>query len=210
MSCAGKSDPMPRSIFERFARRDVEDLIAEYPLAWVNGVDGHAEHASLLPLLLQRGAGGGPEILLGHMARTNPLVSLFDTNPKALILFRGPQAYVGPAQAGRRDWVPTWNYAQVRIEASITLLPEMGDAALRALVDHMESREAAPWAVEETGPRYQPMVKAIIAFEARIERVAGKFKLGQDETPETLHHILDRHPDESLTRWMRRMNSARL
>lgn len=199
-----------RPMFETFTNRDVVDLIAEYPLAWVCARGGKADHASLLPLLAETGEDGRVTRLIGHMARRNPLWAELERDPAALILFQGPQAYVSPSVVGQRDWVPTWNYAQLRIEADIRFLPSGGDAALELLVDAMESSQEDPWRVEETGPRYRGMEQRIIAFDADVTVLRGRFKLGQDETPETLRSIVANHPDSALVRWIRRFNEGRI
>ncbi len=105
--------------FGRFDDRDVVDLIAEYPLAWVCARRGRAAEASLLPLLVETDALGRPISLVGHMARRNPLVAALQADPHAMILFTGPQAYVSPELVSERRWAPTWNYAQLRIEAEL-------------------------------------------------------------------------------------------
>ena len=115
---ANKEESMA-DLFERYTEVDVTDQIREYPLAWVCSRQGPAMAASLLPLLAETGADGQIHTLLGHMARRNPLFQALTDNPSVLILFSGPQAYVSPACVSDPNWGPTWNYAQVRIEASI-------------------------------------------------------------------------------------------
>lgn len=197
------------SIFERFEADDAAALIAEYPLAWLCPCGSGQEDATLLPLLAEGDAGGRITRLIGHMARTNPLWPRLLADPAALILFQGPQAYISPAVVGRRDWVPTWNFAQLRVEARIAFQPDKGDAALAMIVEAMERAQPDPWRIEETGPRYGRMVQSIIAFEAHVTSIRGRFKLGQDETPETLRSILANHPDAALVRWMKRFNQGR-
>lgn len=195
------------SVFEKFSNDDAADLIAEYPLAWVCPRSG-GEEASLLPLLAERDEAGAITRLIGHMARTNPLRQRLIDEPRALILFQGPQAYVSPAVVGRRNWAPTWNFAQLRIETEI-VFHDSGDFALALLVDTMERGRAHPWRVEETGPRYRQMEQSIIAFDANLVSLHGRFKLGQDETPETLKAICANHSDAALVRWMKRFNEGR-
>jgi transcriptional regulator len=127
-----------------------------------------------------------------------------------LVLFQGPQGYISPGWVRDRTWGPTWNYAQLRIEAEVRFDPDGGDAALAALVQAMEAGRDAPWRVDALGSRYRPMEQAIIAFRARITALRGRFKLGQDERPEILADILARLPDPALARWMRRFNKGRL
>ena len=119
------------SIFERFSPDDVRELVREYPLAWVFARGAEDPAPSLLPLLGDYDALGRLVGLVGHMSRRNPLVEAFSHDPRALILFQGPSAYVSPDQAGRRDWAPTWNYAQLSIEATVRITPTETDAAIR-------------------------------------------------------------------------------
>ena len=198
------------SLFERYHAQDIVDLIASYPLAWVVAADGDAHHASLLPLLSERDADGHVVSLLGHLARTNALFDELRRAPKALILFTGPHGYISPASVSDRCWAPTWNYAQVRIEADIHFDEQGIDSALETLVDAMERGRENPWRIAEMGARYAGMAGAVIAFRATIGRLEGRFKLGQDEKPATLAEILARRPDDDLSHWMRRFNRARL
>lgn len=197
------------ALFERFAPADVRDLIADFPLAQVRAVDADLP-PSLLPLLGDYDDSGRLTTLVGHMAARNPLVEALGRDGRASVLFRGPSGYVSPAHAGRRDWAPTWNYVQVDIDAVVEFTPEETDAAVRRLVDTMEAGRAAPWRVEELGERYRMMSTRIIGFRAHVSRIRGRFKLGQDEGPETLRRIIAAAPDPELARWMTRFNGDRL
>ncbi len=205
----GALDPSG-GLFERFGGADVRDLISEYPLAWILPRDGEVREASLLPLLGEFDAQGRLTDIVGHMGRRNPLFAALSNDPRAVVLFRGPESYVSPEHAGKRDWAPTWNYAQLRIEAEVEFMPEETGAAVARLVEAMEAPRAAPWRSEELGDRYAQMERAIIGFRARVTRLTGRFKLGQDETPETLKTIIANLPDAAMARWMRRFNAERI
>lgn len=196
--------------FEGIDKRDVIDLIGEYPLAWVCARNGRAAEASLLPLLVETDALGRPVSLVGHMARRNPLVAALTADPHALILFTGPQAYVSPELVSEPRWAPTWNYAQLRIEAELRFDAISSGTSLSMIVDSMEQGRARPWTTADMGPRYDVLEKAIIGFRARIDVLHATFKLGQDEPIELLRQILAGHPDSALVRWMRRLNAGRL
>lgn len=198
------------SPFERFASADVTDLIAEYPLAWVCPTDLHAEQPSLLPLLGETDPQGSLIGLIGHMARRNPLVPILTTDPRAVFLFTGPQAYLSTALVSEPTWAPTWNYAQLRIAATIRFEPDKGGEALQKLLDVPGHEATTGWTTAMMGARYGAMEQAIIAFRADVIQVEGRFKLGQDERPETLREIVAGHPDAGLVRWMRRFNATRL
>jgi transcriptional regulator len=179
-------------LFERFGDADVRALVEGYPLAWVCGGAAAALETSQLPLI-----------------GSNPLHAALSDDPRAKILFSGPQTYVSPEHARRRNWAPTWNYAQLTIGAEIAFDSDLTEYALKVLIDAMEAGRAAPWGVEELGPRYDGMLERIIGFRARVTRVSGKFKLGQDEDDTTLGAILDALPDGDMTAWMRRFNPGR-
>ena len=196
------------SPFERFDDRDVIDLIAAYPLAWVT--TGPGGPASLLPLLVDLDDDGRLTGLIGHLARHNPLVAALSADPRAEILFTGPQGYVSPELVSQPGWAPTWNYAQARITADIVFDPAAGDAALAMLVDRMEQGRARPWQIADMGPRYGKLRAGILAFHARIDQLDARFKLGQDEMPASLDEILAAHPDAALVAWMKRANATRL
>jgi transcriptional regulator len=190
---------------------DVLALIREFPLAWVMTRDERsAQVATLLPMLADVDAEGRLVSLLGHMARRNPLFAALEAEPRATLLFTGPQAYVSPGLVSNPTWAPTWNYAQVRIEADIRLRPDLGHVALDRLTRMMDETDQTGWRPPDVGDRYEAMERAIIAFEAEVTSLTAKFKLGQDETDPSLTEILASHPDLVLTRWMRRMNTHRV
>jgi transcriptional regulator len=197
------------SHFETYAPRDVADLIAEYPLAWVTARGGGAEAAALMPLLTELDGEGNIVRLIGHMGRNIPLRHALAVDPRALILFQGPQGYVSPNMAGLRDWAPTWNFIQVRIEAELIFQPERTTAAIEQLVEVMEADQPAPWRIEELGARAESLKSRIIAFTATPTQVRGYFKLGQDESVEVLRSILET-TEPALARWTRRLNAGRV
>lgn len=195
------------TIFDQYGAADIRHLIDQYPLAWVTSPDG--EEASLLPLVGVYDAEGELTELIGHFAKANPLAAALARDPRAVILFKGPDAYISPSQAGRRDWGPTWNYAQLRVWADITIDDTLTAFSLHLLADKLEAGRERPWHPAELGPRHGQLIKHIIGFRARVTRMKGKFKLGQDERPETLRHILAHMPDAGLDAWMRRFNPHR-
>ena len=195
-------------IFSRFDAADVRDLIAEYPLAWVTASGGgdRVAEASLLPLLGDYGEDGHLVGLVGHLARRNPLHARLLADPAATVLFTGPQGHVSVTQAGARDRGPTWNYAQLTIAADIVFEPERTEAAIARLVT---ATEGTGWTAAELGSRYDGMVRAVIAFRARVTGLVGRFKLGQDEPRPVFDAIVRSHPDAALVRWMRRFDRGK-
>jgi len=204
------SEPMTGNPFTRFSNDDVRSLIEHYPLAWVQARSGDPLDASLLPLVGVYDADGTLVELIGHLARSNPLCAAWAVDPVATVLFRGPQAYVSPQYAERRNWGPTWNYAQLAISCEIRLDDAQTEPSLDVLTDLVEAGRPAPWRKEELAERYPGLLSAIIGFRAPVVELRGKFKLGQDERDDTLRAILRNMPDEEVRDWMTRFNIDRL
>lgn len=198
------------SPFDQWTDRDLVNLVAAYPLAWL--VSGNAPLLSTpLPMLLETDGAGRPTSLLGHFALSNPQVEVIRAEPTTLFLFTGPHAYVSPELiTSTRNWGPTWNYAIARVTAEVRFDEGLNDEALAALVAAMEHGREKPWSAAELGQRYKQMKRHIIAFRARIIDVAARFKLGQDERPDVLSDIVAGFDDGDLASWMRRFNADRL
>lgn len=196
-------------LFDKFENADVRALIEEFPLAWVCAGPAGEVEASLLPLVGIYDEGGRLVELIGHLMRSNPLHATLTRDPRATILFKGPDAYVSPEHAGVRNWGPTWNYAQIKIGADVEIGEALTEYSLKVLIEAMEAHRGQPWSVEELGARYDAMLRSIIGFRATVTSLSGKFKLGQDEKADTYASIMASLPDEATISWMRRFNKGR-
>ena len=148
--------------------------------------------------------------LTGHFPRFNPHFKQLQDRPRALFVFQGPHAYISPEYVSKKNWAPTWNFAIIRIEAEVIFDDSLTDEALQRVVAHMERDVAQPWSVDALGPRYQQLRNAVIGFRAPIRSITARFKLGQDENPETLSEIVQRIDDAPLIQWMKRFNPDRM
>jgi len=137
--------------------------------------------ATRVPLILERSR-GSRGTLLGHIARANPQWRSFDGERQCLAMFDGPHAYVSPSWYINAPAVPTWNYAAVHVYG----IPRpIHDAEqLSALVDQLvavyEAGMAEPWPGILPPDFRTSMLKAIVGFSIEIDRIEGKFKLGQN------------------------------
>lgn len=197
------------ALFDRFGVTDVRKLIEAYPLAWVCGNGAGEMEASLLPLVGRFDEEGRLVELIGHLMRSNPLYPALSADRRATILFKGPDSYISPQHAGIRNWGPTWNYAQINLQAEIAFDDNLTEHALDLLIDAMEAGRPQPWSKYELGERYRIMLERIIGFRATVTSVTGKFKLGQDEDPHILDSILRTLPDAAAVAWMRQFNGGR-
>lgn len=136
-----------------------------------------------LPVLLERnGAGYGK--IRGHIARNNPQSKLFDSREPAVIVFRGPHSYISPVWYNRPETVPTWNFAVVH--ASGTPTPITGRDAihdlLASLIRKFEGKDSAYDFSKLPDSYTSSLIANIVGFEMTIERLEGKFKLGQERS----------------------------
>jgi transcriptional regulator len=171
-----------------FAETDLATLHAfierhSFALLCSPGADG-VPFASHLPLLLDRRA--GPHgTLVGHLARSNPQWRHADGQP-VLAVFSGPHAYISPAWYGAGEVVPTWNY--VAVHASGVFRATHDPAELLRIVQDMvalyEGGREAPWKLEASGDFIERMLRGIVGFRIEIDRIEGKWKLGQNRTAE--------------------------
>lgn len=178
---------------------EIAALIRDHPLAWVASRD---LDATLLPLIVECDAHGTPVALVGHYPRRNPQVAAFTRDPHALILFTGAQGYVSPTLVSNPTWGATWNYAAIRIVATLTFVPDETEDALRRLAARLEP--SGGWRPEQMGARFDQLARHVVAFRAQIVSCEPQFKLGQDERASTFAEIVAGHPDPALVAAMLR------
>ena len=141
--------------------------------------------ASHLPIFLDTET-GGPDRLLGHMAKANAQWREFDGETEAMVMFWGPHAYVSPTWYQSKKMVPTWNYVTVHAYGKPKVLPLPDDAldVLARLLDVYESEATGPWSMDMLPDEFiEKQLKGIVAFEIPIDRLEGKFKLSQNRPP---------------------------
>ena len=201
-----------------FAVSDVKTLdsfIERYEFATLTSSSSTGLVASHIPIILRRSA--GKAVLVGHVARANDQWRQFDGNAEALAIFHGPHAYVSPTWYATAPAVPTWNYAAVHVYGK-PLARDEGDftaAVLRDLVARHEVSRAKPWRTEDLARDFfEKLAKAIVAFEMPIDRIEGKFKLGQNRSQDDRAGMLEgldaeKSPDaEALAAFIREASKS--
>jgi transcriptional regulator len=158
-------------------------LMGAHPLAHIvrSGPEG-ALDADPVPLFYD----ADRRVLLGHVARANPLWRTAPGRP-VLAIFGGPAAYVSPnwypSKAETHKAVPTWNYTVVHAHGT---LAARDDATwlrdfLPRLTSRHEATQAQPWSMADAPEDYlQQMLRAIVGIEIAVTRLVGKFKLSQN------------------------------
>lgn len=171
--------------FEVTDTSTLHEFIETYSFGTLVTVAGEEPIATRLPLILDRTSGRHGK-LLGHVARANPQWRSFDGNRQCLVMFDGPHAYVSPSWYATSPAVPTWNYATVHVYGIPR--PIQDAEQLSALVDRLarvyEAGMAQPWLGALPADFKASMLTAIVGFSVEIDRIEGKFKMGQNRPVE--------------------------
>ncbi|TBU77403.1 FMN-binding negative transcriptional regulator [Phytopseudomonas daroniae] len=174
-----------------FRQNDLAALhreIADCRLATLISHGENGLQASHLPLLL-RPEEGPYGTLYGHLARANPHWRVLAEGGEALVIFNSADAYVSPswypAKAEHGKVVPTWNYIAVHAYGRAEVFDDA--ERLLSLLDELTARHETPrpqpWAPGDAPQDYiAGMLRAIVGFALPIERLEGKWKLGQNRS----------------------------
>lgn len=165
--------------------RILESFIGRYGFATLITSSSAGLTASHIPITLRKR--GNANCLIGHVARANNQWRAFDGKAEALAIFHGPHAYISPTWYATSPAVPTWNYAAVHVygKPAASEEREFTRAALVDLVAKYEGTRSNPWRPEGLASDvFDRLAGAIVAFEMPVDRIEGKFKLGQNRSRE--------------------------
>jgi transcriptional regulator len=178
---------------EQFVESDHETLLrlirtnSFATLICATGTDPLVTH---VPALLNRAG----DALQCHVARANPIWHDFTSDRELLFIFHGPHCYISPNwYTAKQPSVPTWNYAVVHVHGIPEVIEdrERVEAMLTELVTEHESSFEAPWSMDLPAGFQRRMIDGIVAFEARITRMEGKFKLSQNRPLADRRSVID-------------------
>lgn len=197
---------------KHFARDDRADLLAvmrEYSFATIfASVDGEpfATHA---PVRVVESADGALSIE-GHVAAMNPHAQALD-GARTMVVFQGPHTYISPTLYRSAGRVPTWNYIAVHAVgfARTIVEPQAKHALLRRLIAEHEPAFDQRFAAFEDRHR-DGLLAAITGFEIAVDKLEGKFKLGQHRLADDLPSMRTVHEEgdenrRAIAQWMKRL-----
>lgn len=172
-------------------------LMRANPLATLVTLSSAGLDANHIPLQLV--AGSSPfGTLQGHVARANPLWRDFDEKVEVLCVFQGPDGYISPSwYATKKEHgkaVPTWNYAVVHAHGKLRIIDDAGwlRAQIEALTTQHEAALPQPWAVGDAPADYtEKMIAAVVGIEITITRLAGKWKVSQNQPAENQTGVIE-------------------
>ncbi len=128
--------------------------------------------------------------LSGHFAIANPIWKGLD-NEHVLVVFMGPNHYISPLWYEEDYAVPTWNYLSVLVKGQLKILNGDEDKIriLDQLSDFHEQKLNQDWKADWNDKRYIAQLKAIVAFEVKIEEVELKKKLSQNHPRDNTYKV---------------------
>ncbi len=144
------------------------------------------------PMLLNQSDGAYGSVQF-HLAGNNPAAHLPD-GTTVVISFAGPDAYVSPDWYDTKGRVPTWNYIAVEGRGAARRLNEDELRGLLVDLSRVEEQKLlpkTPWTIDKVPKeRLRPLLKSIVGFSVRFERLEGKLKLSQNVTPEDAEGVM--------------------
>ena len=170
----------------------VHELLANHGAADLVTMTTEGLVATMLPFVYDRSRGA----LLGHLARNNDHWRRTVIGD-ALVIMRGPDAYVSPAwYASKREHgrvVPTWNYITAHVYGRLVIHdePEWVERNVRALSTKHEDGRVPAWGVDDAPAEYiSGQLRAIVGVELVISRIDAKFKLSQNRSAEDVEGVV--------------------
>ncbi len=169
-------------------------MIRANPLATLVTLVDTQLNANHIPMVLDAGSG----ILRAHIARANSLWRTFNENIGCMAIFQGPISYISPSYYPSKKIservVPTWNYAVVHVHAKLKVIDNAAWILnqINTLTQQQEAAREQPWKVSDAPADYvDQLVGALIGLELCIERIEGKWKVSQNQSPLDHQGVID-------------------
>jgi len=121
--------------------------------------------------------------LRAHFARSNPHWRALQQDPRATVIFNGPNAYMSAQwYSPECQAAPSWNFVTVHVNGTVRLLdtPAQTTAIVNELIAVNEAELPEQWDVDGYSPaRRAALTPHILGFALDVTSVEPKFKLNQ-------------------------------
>src|SRR5690554_3389355 len=165
------------------------DLIEKHSFCIVFSINKGQSVATHLPLILDRNTG----YLYGHFARLNTQWEEIK-DQEILIVFHGPHHYISSSWYETNMSVPTWNYTAVHVYGAIELMSD-AEELLETLNNMLKKYEDSNSSYRLDGTNQElieGLMKGIVGFKLKINRIEGKSKLSQNHSRERQELVIDK------------------
>lgn len=177
-------------IFNNENAGEVRDFIDANSFGTIIGLNGNKIIASHIPLLRAMDKDGA-EVLLGHIAKGNPLLVGIASGHDFLAIFTGAQAYISPSWYNHEN-VPTWNYMAVHVYGSIRTIDggELRDALKKQTEKYEQELDGGDHVYAVSDNVLEHQIKGITGFELKIKTVEAVKKLSQNRDRDDYRNII--------------------
>ncbi|NNC71008.1 MAG: FMN-binding negative transcriptional regulator [Flavobacteriaceae bacterium] len=180
------------SYFKENDRKKIVDFMADHPFAFLTGsTSSGGQVATQIPILIEER--DGELILQGHIMRKTDHHKAFIENPKALVVFTGPHAYVSASWYSNPKIGSTWNYMSVHVTGNIEFMPDADLVQfMRKLTLKFEGdNHASPTFYDNLPDAFlDKMMPAIVGFEIKADSIKNTFKLSQNRDEKSYRTII--------------------
>lgn len=178
--------------FKENDRQTLLEFIDRYPLAFVTGcATNQTPVATQVPLLLLER--DGELYLQGHIMKNTDHHKCFLENPKTLVVFTGPNAYVSASWYSTPQIGSTWNYMSIHAHGQIRWMDdnELVDFMQRLTLKFEQGNLASPTIYENLPETFlQKMMPAIAGIEIKVDTLENVFKLSQNRDEASYRNII--------------------
>ena len=161
----------------------------------ITSVDGDVL-ANHVPVLVRSNSGPGG-VIVGHVAKANPVWTTSPSGSRPLIVFHGENHYISPrwyvSRGEQGKALPTWDYAVVHVRGPIEWIHDA--AWVQGLIEEMihtfEPDNDNPWRMSEmSDDSRKSLLERIVGFRIPVDEIRGKYKLNQRSAPEDRQSIV--------------------
>ncbi len=173
----------------------VHQLMQENYFAVITGFDGNYPVATQIPLDIN--FHGNEIILSGHLMRNTDHHKAFMKYPNVMVVFTGPHCFVSASWYTDPHQGSTWNYMTVQAKGKIKFLDEKATyEAVKKITEQHEGNSAAAFD-KLSGEYVHGLVKAIVAFEIKVENLENVFKLSQNRDQQSKLNIIQKLTEQN-------------
>lgn len=180
--------------FKEQDQQVVLDFIHQHPFAFIAGCDENNKPvATQIPVFIEER--DDVLYLTGHMMKATDHHKAFEKNGNVLCVFTGNHTYVSATWYSNPHQASTWNYMSVHVKGQLHFLDEEGlIEVLKKTSLHFEGNDQQSYTAFHNLPEEYTnrLMKAIVAFEVKVESIDNVFKLSQNRDKESYQHIIEK------------------
>ncbi|MDB5230041.1 MAG: FMN-binding negative transcriptional regulator [Chitinophagaceae bacterium] len=168
----------------------IRAFIKAHPFAFLSGCNAEQEPVvTQVPFLIEEN--NGQIILRGHMMKNTDHHRAFSQNENALVVFTGAHTYVSASWYANPQQGSTWNYMSVHARGKMNFLEEEKLLEVLERTTAFFEKDNSPSLFKNLPREYiQRLIKAIVAFEIKVEKTEHIFKLSQNRDKKSYEHII--------------------